>query len=199
MNEDEIRIEVRLRNNRLYEATAGTFGRVSTFCKRTNMCQSDVGALINLKKSPFVKSLSKQGSGNYFYTPTARKLAEICGYCCEELFPVELYEKVSTPLVVRTMSVNRVLALQDERKELSVNEIGFEVIKKKVIKEALNSMPENCKKIIEDRFGIASGVPLTLEECAARRNVTRERIRQVEARGIRMLRHPTRAYKLREK
>jgi RNA polymerase primary sigma factor len=48
------------------------------------------------------------------------------------------------------------------------------------------------------RFGLADGCPYTLEEVGAKFNVTRERIRQIEAKALRKLKHPLRSKKLKD-
>ena len=54
------------------------------------------------------------------------------------------------------------------------------------------------REILELRFGLADGRDCTLEEVAERFDLTRERIRQIETKAIRRLRHPTRSRKLRD-
>lgn len=63
---------------------------------------------------------------------------------------------------------------------------------------ALESLTERERKVIELRFGLADGKERTLEEVGSAFNVTRERIRQIEAKALRKLRHPTRSRILQE-
>ena len=53
-------------------------------------------------------------------------------------------------------------------------------------------MTERERKIVEMRFGLVDGYERTLEEIGRQYNVTRERIRQIEAKAFRKMRHPTR-------
>jgi RNA polymerase primary sigma factor len=62
--------------------------------------------------------------------------------------------------------------------------------------EILNDLPKREKKIIRLRFGLNDGLPRTLEEVGHMFNITRERVRQIEAKALRKLRHPTRLRKL---
>jgi RNA polymerase primary sigma factor len=62
--------------------------------------------------------------------------------------------------------------------------------------EILNDLPKREKKIIRLRFGLSDGLPRTLEEVGHMFNITRERVRQIEAKALRKLRHPTRLRKL---
>ncbi|MFQ5988457.1 MAG: RNA polymerase sigma factor RpoD [Candidatus Methylomirabilales bacterium] len=63
--------------------------------------------------------------------------------------------------------------------------------------EVLHTLTERERKVLRLRFGIGSGVDHTLEEVGQQFDVTRERIRQIEAKALRKLRHPTRGRKLR--
>ncbi len=62
----------------------------------------------------------------------------------------------------------------------------------------MNSLTDREKVVLKLRFGLEDGHPRTLEEVGRVFNVTRERIRQIEAKALRKLKHPTRAKKLRE-
>lgn len=62
----------------------------------------------------------------------------------------------------------------------------------------LSSLPEREQEVLKMRFGIEGGYPLTLEEVGLYFDVTRERIRQIEAKGLRRLRHPKRSRKLKD-
>ena len=62
----------------------------------------------------------------------------------------------------------------------------------------LDMLDDREAKIIKLRFGIDSGYPRTLEEVGKMFNVTRERVRQIEAKAIRRLRHPSRARQLKD-
>lgn len=66
------------------------------------------------------------------------------------------------------------------------------------IKEMLETLSPREAKVLEYRFGLEDGKQRTLEEVGREFGVTRERIRQIEAKAIRKLRHPTRAKKLRD-
>jgi len=61
----------------------------------------------------------------------------------------------------------------------------------------LNSLTERESKVIRMRFGIGLNTDHTLEEVGKQFDVTRERIRQIEAKALRKMRHPTRSEKLR--
>ena len=60
----------------------------------------------------------------------------------------------------------------------------------------LDSLTERERKVLELRFGLADGYSRTLEEVGKQFKVTRERIRQIEAKALRKMRHPTRLRQL---
>jgi len=87
--------------------------------------------------------------------------------------------------------------LKDEG-SLSPEEYTENEILKEEIKEVLMSLQAREQEVLELRFGLVDGTCHTLEEVGKRFNVTRERIRQIEAKALRKLRHPSRAKKLRD-
>lgn len=66
------------------------------------------------------------------------------------------------------------------------------------LEEVMSSLTDREKTVLKLRFGLDDGQPRTLEEVGRVFNVTRERIRQIEAKALRKLRHPTRSKKLKE-
>ena len=62
----------------------------------------------------------------------------------------------------------------------------------------LGTLTEREEKVLKLRFGLADGRSRTLEEVGKEFNVTRERIRQIEAKALRKLRHPSRSKKLKD-
>ena len=78
----------------------------------------------------------------------------------------------------------------------------YDKVSKELLKETMNKVLETLspreKKVLIMRFGLDDGKPKTLEEVGKEFKVTRERIRQIEAKAIRKLKHPTRARKLKD-
>jgi RNA polymerase primary sigma factor len=66
------------------------------------------------------------------------------------------------------------------------------------IDELLNDLKDREKQVVIRRFGLEDGHPRTLEEVGKEFNVTRERIRQIEAKALRKLRNPVRSKKIRD-
>ncbi|MCR5504123.1 MAG: sigma-70 family RNA polymerase sigma factor [Elusimicrobiaceae bacterium] len=85
-----------------------------------------------------------------------------------------------------------------DKKNNQPEEIIEKLIKREEVENILTKLSEKEAKIIKLRFGIDSGYPRTLEEVGKMFNVTRERVRQIEAKAIRRLRHPSRARQLKD-
>ncbi len=69
---------------------------------------------------------------------------------------------------------------------------------KEQVQDVLDSLTPREKKVLVLRFGLEDGRSRTLEEVGREFNVTRERIRQIEAKALRKLRHPSRSKKLKD-
>ena len=78
----------------------------------------------------------------------------------------------------------------------------YDKVSRELLKDALSKVLETLspreRKVLIMRFGLEDGKPKTLEEVGREFKVTRERIRQIEAKAIRKLKHPTRARKLKD-
>ena len=75
--------------------------------------------------------------------------------------------------------------------------VSYQLLKEQV-GDVLDSISQREKRVLELRFGLEDGRSRTLEEVGREFGVTRERIRQIEAKALRKLRHPTRSKKLRD-
>ena len=78
-----------------------------------------------------------------------------------------------------------------------VEEASHSLLKEQLL-EIMDTLSPREKKVLKMRFGIDNGRPRTLEEVGREFSVTRERIRQIEAKALRKLRHPSRSKKLKE-
>ena len=87
--------------------------------------------------------------------------------------------------------------IKDEH-NMSPEEYATNELLKDEISEVLLTLTEREEKVIRLRFGLEDGKPRTLEEVGQMFGVTRERIRQIEAKALRKLRHPSRSRKLRD-
>lgn len=85
----------------------------------------------------------------------------------------------------------------DTNQPTMYDRVSRELLKDAVV-DVLETLSPREKKVLVMRFGLDDGKPKTLEEVGKEFKVTRERIRQIEAKAIRKLKHPTRARKLRD-
>ncbi|MDD7593321.1 MAG: RNA polymerase sigma factor RpoD [Peptoniphilaceae bacterium] len=81
---------------------------------------------------------------------------------------------------------------------LAPDEAANFIMMREELNNILNTLSERERKVLELRFGLNDGTPRTLEEVGKEFNVTRERIRQIEAKAIRKLKHPTRSQKVKD-
>ena len=138
----------------------------------------------------------------------------------QELGSEPTAEQIAADLKISTSKVNEALAVAPETASLDTpigeeddNPLGAFImdidspspvqeaelnILKEQIQEVLSELNERERKVISLRFGIDDGYPRTLEEVGNIFDVTRERIRQIEAKALRKLRHPRRSRKLRD-
>ncbi len=87
--------------------------------------------------------------------------------------------------------------VQDENTPVPEDAASLSMLKKE-LEGALDTLTERERKVLTLRFGLEDGHARTLEEVGQEFRVTRERIRQIEAKALRKLRHPTRSKKLRD-
>ncbi|MCI6306138.1 MAG: RNA polymerase sigma factor RpoD [Subdoligranulum sp.] len=77
-------------------------------------------------------------------------------------------------------------------------EVASHTLLREQLSEVLDTLTDREEKVLRLRFGLVDGRPRTLEEVGKEFNVTRERIRQIEAKALRKLRHPSRSKKLKD-
>lgn len=87
--------------------------------------------------------------------------------------------------------------IQDENMPVPADAATFILLREQLV-EVLNTLTDREQKVLRLRFGIDDGRARTLEEVGREFNVTRERIRQIEAKALRKLRHPSRSRKLKD-
>ena len=85
--------------------------------------------------------------------------------------------------------------IEDKGAESPLDMTSFSLLKEK-LGDVLCSLTERERKVLELRFGLGDGCARTLEEVGSQFKVTRERIRQIEAKALRKMRHPTRIRQL---
>ena len=87
--------------------------------------------------------------------------------------------------------------VQDDTAGVPADEAGRQMLHRELT-SVLASLTDREQRVLSLRFGLEDGRPRTLEELGQEFHVTRERVRQIEAKALRKLRHPSRARRLRD-
>ncbi|MGQ9545854.1 MAG: RNA polymerase sigma factor RpoD [Dehalococcoidia bacterium] len=105
-------------------------------------------------------------------------------------------EPISLDMPIGEDADSRLGDLVEDHASLAPTEATSQQLLKEQIDRVLDELTEREKKVLQLRFGLKDGHARTLEEVGREFNVTRERIRQIEGKALRKLRHPTRSRKL---
>ena len=151
---------------------------------------------------------------------TINKLIRVQRQLLQELgrepYPEEIAEKMNLP-VERVREIQKISQepvsletpigeeedshlgdfIQDDNVPVPAEAAAFTLLKEQLV-DVLNTLTEREQKVLRLRFGLDDGRARTLEEVGKEFDVTRERIRQIEAKALRKLRHPSRSRKLRD-
>jgi RNA polymerase primary sigma factor len=150
-----------------------------------------------IKKLFKVKSRLIQNNGNQ---PTTKEIAREMGMETEQVEDIikvsQLPVSLETPFGDEEDS--HLGDFIEDRSTLSPVEVASRQFLKDQIEKVLGTLNPREQRIIQLRFGLADGRSRTLEEVGKEFNLTRERIRQIEAKAIRKLRHPSRSCKLKD-
>ena len=142
---------------------------------------------------------------------TSRQLLQELG---REPTPEEIAEKMEMPVEREIMKISQDPVsletpigeeedshlgdfIQDDHVQVPVDAATYTLLHEQLM-EVLDTLTEREQKVLRLRFGLDDGRPRTLEEVGRQFNVTRERIRQIEAKALRKLRHPSRSKKLKD-
>ncbi len=114
----------------------------------------------------------------------------------EEVMSLFFREPISLDMPIGEDEDSRLGDLVEDHTSLAPTEATSQQLLKEQIDKVLGELTEREKRVLELRFGLKDGHARTLEEVGKEFNVTRERIRQIEGKALRKLRHPTRSRKL---
>jgi len=190
----DYRVKVQIRNNYLLTAIqeAG-FDSIASFCREYDLSQQGVGRVGTLQLTLYK---GKNGAVRNIYL----KLSEALRCLPEDLVPPQhATKKLKTRSVEIEASMEDIQTLLpefngDAPQHLMLENKEFSGL----ITDVLDSLSEQESDILKRRFGLGDYDPHTLEEVADRMGVGRERIRQIEAKALRKLNHPSRAGLLRK-
>ena len=116
----------------------------------------------------------------------------------EEIIDLFYHEPISLETPIGDEENSRLGDFVEDETSPAPTEVASQELLKEQIDNVLNELTEREKKVLQLRFGLNDGHTHTLEEVGRVFNVTRERIRQIEAKALRKLRHPSRSRKLRD-
>jgi len=187
----EARIELKIKNNVLYTEIIRRAPNVNQFCKKYGFYATAIGALLNLKDTPWSSNSRKDAWDGWRII--SKRLSQLFGRLPEDLFPAGLYALEKTEATIE-VSIDR-LSLS-HASALTIESPEDQYVRKEALEEIHQLISSGLRprehKVICDRFGIDefedSKEVLTLEDCAIKFNVTKERVRQIEKRAVRRLR-----------
>ena len=132
--------------------------------------------------------------------PSPEEIATAMGITVEKVVEIQTIAQdpvsLETPIGEEEDS-NLGTFIEDEKSASPSDVVASAMLRKQLI-STLDTLTPREEKVLRLRYGIDDGKPRTLEEVGKEFNVTRERIRQIEAKALRKLRHPSRSKKLKE-
>ncbi|MFA4835736.1 MAG: RNA polymerase sigma factor RpoD [Dehalococcoidia bacterium] len=143
--------------------------------------------------------LSRSLAQEYGREPTSKEISKEMNLPPERV--EEIFKMTQEPISLETpIGEDKDSHLSDfiEDHKATPSEMASHLLLKEQIEEVLGELTDRECKVLQLRFGLEDGRGRTLEEVGREFNVTRERIRQIEAKALRKLRHPTRSKKLRD-
>lgn len=146
------------------------------------------------------KKIERELEQKYERSPTPEEVAKVMGIEPEKAHDIVKIAQDVTSLEtpVGKEEDTRLKEFIEDETTLSPFEAASRELLKGHIDEVLQSLNPRERKVLELRFGLRDGRTRTLEEVGKEFGVTRERIRQIEAKALRKLRHPSRSKRLRD-
>jgi len=144
---------------------------------------------------------TRQLTQEYGHEPSYKEIADSLNLTperVEEIIDLFHHEPVSLETPVGEDEDSRLGDFVEDRASPAPTEVASQQLLKEQIDRVLDELNEREKRVIQLRFGLKDGHPRTLEEVGKVFSVTRERIRQIEAKALRKLRHPQYSRKLRD-
>ena len=134
------------------------------------------------------------------HEPTAEEIAEVMNIAPDKVR--EILRVAQEPVSLETPIGEEEDShlgdfIPDEEAQVPA-EAAYQSLLREQLSEVLSTLTPREEKVLRLRFGLEDGRPRTLEEVGKEFNVTRERIRQIEAKALRKLRHPSRSKRLKD-
>ncbi|HOK19347.1 MAG TPA: RNA polymerase sigma factor RpoD [Thermosynergistes sp.] len=132
--------------------------------------------------------------------PTAEEIAKEMGIDAERVAEIQriAQEPVSLETPIGEEEDSQLGDFLEDKELLSPDDAAANQLLREELESMIDELAPREREVLRLRFGLEDGHPYTLEEVGRRFGVTRERIRQIEAKALRKLRHPSRSKKLRD-
>lgn len=196
-------LKVKIQNNKIVRLMKERqIESVAELARHVKVSNTVLHELINMTASPLQShnAMGKNGThGDGLWREPVLKLADFFGVLPEEMFNrQQLTEPLKDNKAERVIEFEQMIALMGQKDSPLLEDSRLEDERLKIINDTLNTLTPREEIIIKKRFGLDGEDIATLDEVAKVFDVTRERIRQMEAKALRKLRHPKRAAFLKE-
>lgn len=199
MPEKDIRLEIKIRNNlilrKMEEKGIETVVELWRQMKAASLSvpRGDIDGLINMTKSARLGNRNQNA-----WSKAALSLSDFFNCMPEELFSEpQQHRKITKNRITAELAYTDLQRLDTEATALLPDAAYDHNALPKVIARVLATLTPREERVLRLRFGIGDDNDLTLEEIGEQFNVTRERIRNIEAKALRKLKHPIRSKQLR--
>ena len=147
-----------------------------------------------------IKKIERQLTITLGHEPNDKEIAEFMGITYKEVEDIRAYntDTISLDVQINDDEGATLGSLIEDTKFKNPLDICSEVSDKDTLNLVLDTLSDRENQILKMRFGVDRDRPMTLEEVGQEFNLTRERIRQIEAKALRKLRHPSRANVLKQ-
>jgi RNA polymerase sigma factor (sigma-70 family) len=143
--------------------------------------------------------VSRRLAYEYGRDPSYEEIGERMEMSSDKVAEIVKFSQMPMSVEIRVDEEDNKLGdLIDDRAEIRLDEVVSQGLLKSQLDRILAELPDREKRVILLRFGLEDGRARTLEEVGKEFNVTRERIRQIEEKALKKLRHPSRSRKLKE-
>lgn len=189
----EYRVDIKVRNNLFIEKIEGAgYKTIGEFCRLHKLNTTRIGEIISMKVSPLM--------ANGKFQIQVQKAANILACFPEDLFSEDQMTMAlkNNKYSIKVKEAEIKFMLDQTKPAALLDDMVLENQKNNLLKKALDSLPIREKKILSLRFGLEDGIEHTLDEIGREFGVSATRIRDVESRALRRLRHPIRSAELQE-
>jgi RNA polymerase primary sigma factor len=192
-NPKDYRIEIKVKNNRLLSQMekAGYFS-VAKFAEAIGMNRSVIDRIVRMRSA----ALDEEG----YYRPEALKIAEFLNCTPHDIYPPAQMRQVLTVNTAQvTANANEMDSLTSSLRTLAFSPEQKMILDeaKQALKQLMLTLTPREHRILDLRFGLTNGEEKTLEDIGSMFGLSRDRIRQIEQKALRKLKHPANSRELR--